>query len=120
MQASLLRSSKKEVAGFPATSSFPSAARERSRLEREPRDDLQRARRRDAADRPEAILLGQIPVRVVGQVRNPRVCQAGEVRGGVYTRELRMVQRIEDVDAEFELGPAVHRHFLRYRQVEVV
>src|SRR4051812_3044948 len=66
-------------------------------LEGKSQDELQRARRRDAVDRPEAIPLGQIPVRVVGQVRNRRVRQVVEVRRRIHTSELRVVQRVEYV-----------------------
>src|SRR5262245_40060926 len=61
----------------------------RSRLERQPRHELERPRRGDAVDRAEAVVVDEVPVRVVRQVRDA-ARQARELRRVVHARELRV------------------------------
>ena len=88
--------------------------------ERHAGDELQRARRRDAADRSEPVPLRQVPLRIVREVGDRGIRQAPEVHGVVHGRELERVQRVEDIEPNLEFRALRDAEVLRDRQVEIV
>src|SRR4051794_14393564 len=83
--------------------------RRRHSSERHAGDELQGARSSHTTDRPEA----RRP-RLVAEVGDRRVGQAGEGRGGIRPRELRVVEHVERIDTELELQPLRAAEDLRH------
>src|SRR5687767_7530709 len=86
---SIFMLTKRKRGPAPGVAAGPREAT-RCRLERHPRHQLQRARPRDAADAAEAVVADDVAVRVVGEVRDGAIGQAGEAHAAVDAGELRV------------------------------
>src|SRR4051794_15414023 len=85
-------------------------------LKHEARGKLHVARRSNGGDRPEAV-----PVARLGrQVRGGPIGQAGDVQGRIDIVELRVVERVERVQAQFEAGALLDPDLFFERDIPAV